>query len=641
MRLTKISFNGYKRLLDTGCNVDGKLLAFVGPNEAGKSTILEGLTWLTEGQQLPSYERTRNEGIDNDTEVVTARFFLTQDDLAAIDHLPFKDPPHVFVLTRTAGGDRRTGAYPKVVINSDVYKRFETLRFDIRRLIKNLPDIVSTEMQQPLTSIVSTLEGMEQAKTADHAKGMRSVLLNLGDALASLQSAVDSDDSLAEISEAIENTKALQTVADMDLDGEIRKILLSRAPEFILFSESDRTLRTSYDLADEQIRTAPPRAIVNILQVAGMSIGMLFDAIQSGDTTRLKSLVRRVNLKLGETLQSSWRQSTLSLEIDTDGTQLQILINENDTAGTTTAIQERSEGLRAFVALLCFLAVHNTGRPTILLIDEAETHLHIDAQADLIRMLTRQELVDQVIYTTHSPACLPTDLGSGIRLVEPCPEKLGTSRLMSNFWQKNLPGFNPLLLAMGASAAAFSVCREAVLCEGPSEMILLPSLLREAAEVEPVSFQVAPGLSLVSKGEIDFRDLASNLAYLVDGDNGGQERKKMLLKSGIPEERIVSLSQGYALEDLIDRGAYIKVVATLLRESDHRETMPNVQSAAGDGTASRNLELWAKENHVKLPSKVAVASRLAREMTSETISPEGRRELKQIYTQIMIALDAS
>ena len=48
MRLMRIEFRGFKRLVSASCNVDGKLVAFLGPNEAGKSSVLEGLAWLTD-----------------------------------------------------------------------------------------------------------------------------------------------------------------------------------------------------------------------------------------------------------------------------------------------------------------------------------------------------------------------------------------------------------------------------------------------------------------------------------------------------------------------------------------------------------------------------------------------------------------
>jgi len=47
MRLTKVEITGYKRLAHASCNPDGRLIALLGPNEAGKSSVLEALAWLS------------------------------------------------------------------------------------------------------------------------------------------------------------------------------------------------------------------------------------------------------------------------------------------------------------------------------------------------------------------------------------------------------------------------------------------------------------------------------------------------------------------------------------------------------------------------------------------------------------------
>ncbi len=54
VRLTKVTFNGFKRLSNATCNVDGRLIAFLGPNEAGKSSVLEALAWCPTPTQVPS-----------------------------------------------------------------------------------------------------------------------------------------------------------------------------------------------------------------------------------------------------------------------------------------------------------------------------------------------------------------------------------------------------------------------------------------------------------------------------------------------------------------------------------------------------------------------------------------------------------
>ena len=80
--------------------------------------------------------------------------------------------------------------------------------------------------------------------------------------------------------------------------------------------------------------------------------------------------------------------------------------------------RERSDGLRQFVALVALAAHQPNPVPPILLIDEVETHLHYNAQADLIEVPTEQNAARQIVYTTHSAACLPQDLGLGVRVVE-------------------------------------------------------------------------------------------------------------------------------------------------------------------------------------------------------------------------------
>lgn len=97
-----------------------------------------------------------------------------------------------------------------------------------------------------------------------------------------------------------------------------------------------------------------------------------------------------------------------------------------------------------------FLASGGWQVPPVLLIDEAETHLHFDAQADLVSVLLKSVDAEQVLYSTHSPGCLPSDLGTGIRLVTRDPED-AASLIKSDFWAGQEPGFAPLLFAMGAA----------------------------------------------------------------------------------------------------------------------------------------------------------------------------------------------
>jgi hypothetical protein len=60
MRLISVELTGLKRFEQTTkINLDGKLIALVGPNEAGKTSILDALGWFGSDEPLPRSEWTR------------------------------------------------------------------------------------------------------------------------------------------------------------------------------------------------------------------------------------------------------------------------------------------------------------------------------------------------------------------------------------------------------------------------------------------------------------------------------------------------------------------------------------------------------------------------------------------------------
>jgi predicted ATP-dependent endonuclease of OLD family len=112
---------------------------------------------------------------------------------------------------------------------------------------------------------------------------------------------------------------------------------------------------------------------------------------------------------------------------------------------------------------------------------------------------------------------------------------------------------------MGASTLAFFPTRRAVVVEGEADLLLFPTMLREAHGLEAVGFQIVPGLSKANKtGLPGVLGVGSGVAYFVDGDEGGRNLARELRENGVPAERIFSLSlsgtQDCELEDFIDRG---------------------------------------------------------------------------------------
>lgn len=384
-----------------------------------------------------------------------------------------------------------------------------------------------------------------------------------------------------------------------------RARVLSRIPKFVAFRDADRVLSTSHPIIDGETRANPQPALANVLRIANLDLNRLWSFVErGGDSSNRESYIEEANERLEDFFTQAWNQSELTVRLKVTESTLEVLFKEMRRGGPVTNIEERSDGLRTFVALATFLAAQRLDIPPILLIDEAETHLHLDAQADLVGALLKQINATQVFYTTHSPGCLPTDLGTGIRLLRRDPRRQNASEIRSDFWTNQEPGFAPLLYAMGASAAAFSACRHAVLAEGAADMILLPTLIRMATGLSDLTYQIAPGLAAANTYDMRVEEVAAKVVYLTDGDAQGDTYAQLLIDSGgVREDRIFRLPSGWASEDLVSRAAFVQAVNTLMgggqqvTEADLGQGKPVVKF----------LEEWSVRVDRKAPGHVAIA----------------------------------
>lgn len=198
------------------------------------------------------------------------------------------------------------------------------------------------------------------------------------------------------------------------------------------------------------------------------------------------------------------------------------------------------------------------------------------------------------------------------------------------------------MLAMGAGAAAFSAARFVVLAEGASEMLMLPSLIKAAIDVPDLDYQVAPGLSESPTEMYPELDLeGARVAYLVDGDQGGIDRRAALIAGGVAEERIKVLG-ALTLENLLDADLYLQTVRELLVECNPGVTIPDLPELPDPTTAvwPNELDRWAEQQSVKMPGKRVVASRLVEEGRAVS-SGYGAPILRAIHAELEAVLQGS
>lgn len=629
MRVSRVEITGFRRLARTGTSIDGPLTAFVGFNEAGKTTLLDALTWFTDGGAISPIDYNRSRPPEEGTTKVVKVFYeLDADDQKLFASIPMDHRPTSLVLYRDTDGDRFRELIPRPTRPAAVFaaalERLAVAKVRLARQLEEAVDEEAEDVNDWVDTLETALTNPDSEWSDASLRAVDGIIAWLGEVPTRRKQPRD-----AKLS------NLLGTVSDLvKADHPTKSVwnaISERTPPFVLFRENDRLLETSYEINPDQRASIHP-AVTRLLALAQVDLDTLWAHILAGDSTKRETLLEHGNQRLGAIFGQAWNQSNVAVRFNVNGSRLEVLVKELHGTGDVTSISERSDGLKVFVALVAFLEAGEHAVPPVLLIDEAETHLHYDAQADLVSALLKSVDTTQVFYTTHSPGCLPGDLGTGIRVIVRDPDYADASVIKNNFWEGEGPGFSPLLFAMGAGAAAFSMCRTAVLAEGASDMVLLPSLIREATGIDDLDYQVAPGLANAHGSGIRVEEVAAKVAYLTDGDQGGKDHEKLLKAVGVDAARIFRLPKGHAVEDLIRPQDYLATVNEFLVRMGQEKKFMASDVPMGTPIAKAFTD-WAKASKVKSPSKVEVAYALLRREDCQ-LSPQGRTALVRLHEKL-------
>lgn len=349
-------------------------------------------------------------------------------------------------------------------------------------------------------------------------------------------------------------------IGDQGLQSKVTRNI----PKFILLGPQDLDIQTAIDVASVKRRN--PNAITpatqNLLNIAGQdSIELGFITNRTIEDNKYKELQEQSNRNLQRFFAGDWNRFGAEIHLDPKPGKLVLRIRDQQQNEDQTckyyALNQRSAGFRQLVAINAYLAQHKTDNKVkpILLIDEIETHLHVNAQVSLIDSLQNYQGVSKVIYSTHSPASLPPDLGTGIIYLN--KTNIHNTQIQPGFWNIPTPGniadvgYENLMYAMGASSARFAVYKKTVIAEGISEMLLLPAAIRHATGEPYLNYHIAGGLSsyaLTKRGEP--ATVGYQTQYLVDGDGEGNKYVKQLHDLDVHQDRIHQLPANISLEEL-------------------------------------------------------------------------------------------
>lgn len=455
MRLSKARIQKYRSIRDTGFfSIESHKTILVGPNEAGKTVLLQALQQLNAPDGVAGFDvlrdYPRSEYNDITTKrvdpatvtVVEAHFVLEGDDQDVID-TAFKDCVYVCGRTYANKSWAKLQGGPDAPTYGDVSTDFERLAAHMDKRVPASKDGES-ELEIPSKQLEAITEDVDETESihGELAAGLKSWLK------ANLKSTDESNKREGERYNRL--LSAVELVAGRQAALET---LRKRLPVFVYFSNyfrvrpiihlSHLAQRIEQQLLDDKYYDYGNQCLLKLLGFSAQELSRLGSATEpaAGDDAALKNhrdqldnrtfQLNAASVRLTEQIREVWlpdakRAEADHLRINVDGQYLKVVVE--DELGVEIELDQRSEGFQWIVSffVVFFAEAADKHENAILLLDEPGLSLHGLKQREFRTTVSRLAETNQTLYTTHSPFLVGPGELDLVRVVEMTDRKVGT-----------------------------------------------------------------------------------------------------------------------------------------------------------------------------------------------------------------------
>ncbi|MBS0227709.1 MAG: AAA family ATPase [Proteobacteria bacterium] len=452
MRLSKARVTNYRGIIDTGWfEVEKNKTIMVGPNEAGKTAVLQALQQINPPPEVPKFDALRDYPRSKYNDITTGRvdpktvtvveveFELDDADRSAI-------PPTMHGVRYTFGRRLDNSAW-HTLIDAPSLPTFGGITKDLTRLCAHIDPRAEAKASggsSPSADLALITNGWTTTTTIDdeRASALKSWL----------------DKSLPLVDETNDNEEkrfdSLVAAATAHLDrATALKVLNERKPVFVLFNNYFRVRPliqldhlaqrlASNVLDDDQYDYGN----VCLLKLLGFTAQELSDLGKTSPPAANNPIalqdyrdqldkrtyqLNAASVQLTNEIRSVWRPregraEADKLRIQADGQYLKVVVE--DELGVDIELHQRSEGFQWLVSFFVVFFAEAVGKHknAILLLDEPGLSLHGLKQREFRSTLSRLSESNQTIYTTHSPFLVGPDELALVRVVEMLDRTVGT-----------------------------------------------------------------------------------------------------------------------------------------------------------------------------------------------------------------------
>lgn len=578
MRLFSFRIQNFKSIIDTGeikISETDPVTIFAGQNEAGKSAILEALTFFEEGADLTAFNET-NRRADTFPRVECKYLFSSEelDQLESVSNKEIRD------LVKTEGISFVRGS-----TEADEFQKIELVAsVDLNRLIREFnaatplqpaepaPIVVEpTPLPEPIPAVASDVETIEPAE---------GVIIE--DPAA--------EPPVEELVPVVEPVPVVETPPVTEPASFSEDWLSGNRPKFIFYNSFSDILPNK--IARAQLGSN--NAVKDFEQVFSIDFAALLDDASERNRTRK---INTVNESASEDLNKYWSQK---LENEPTSYRYQIQVNIHPTPDESTVtflidqadnnplyFGQKSKGFRWFSSFNLRLRAHQVTAGNfddfVLLIDEPGQGLHEEAQKDAKKVLNEIGAKGfQILFTTHQPQLLKDDNDvtlSRIKLVIKSKDE-GT-KVKNPAQQTSQEGFrdalSPVRAALGLISldiASFEKSRKTIVVEGITDYYYVEALLK-AHSIEDVKIIPSAGVSHVPAIYSILSGWGIKAAIMVDDDGDGTKFLNQVKKNffdGASEEDVDKMLYKNAsckgIEDTFDSTDFVTFADPFLPQKE-------------------------------------------------------------------------
>lgn len=667
MRLYRARIQKYRSIRDTGYfEVENGKTILVGPNEAGKTVVLQALQQLHPPEEIEKFDPLRDyprseynditRGVVEPAKVtiVEGHFKLEESDL---EELPEGYAECIYVFGRNLDN-----TFWHRIDKGPSHPPYGSLSKDLKRLCKHIDSREEANVPKPSTVLAALVEGWRDTTLMN---GERASKLKawLEDVLPLIDEENQTEDD--------RHARLLRALKVADEDAVALRNLTKRLPVFVLFNNYFRVrprvhlahlaIRVESGALDDKQYDYGNLCLLKLLGFTAQELADLGNAPQPDqnndaalkayrdklDSRRYK--LNAASVKLTREIVSVWmpdpdKAEADRLRIQADGQYLKVVVE--DDLGVEIELDQRSEGFQWLVSFFVVFFAEAAGKHknAILLLDEPGLHLHGLKQRDFRETISRLATKNQTLYTTHSPFLVGPNELEIVRVVDMTDRNIGT-KVHEKLSSGDPAALLPLQEALGYDLAQslFSHARNLIL-EGLTDYWYLEAvaqLLRDA-----------DGANLDDRIALVFANSAGKVVYyatilhanklkvaaLLDSDVAGEQAARQdTLVHTLGNKKILRTKDAYTgnvtrpeIEDLL-RESLVQVA--------FQELGWNVEKTAAVQDARPIVDIFASEIAGFSKYKLAKAFlRWAREHAASDLTEDEQRQWTTLISAINKAL---